>query len=268
MQSPLYMVKIGGSIITDTKKPSTARSDQIERLIAEIARAKKKKNFSLILGHGGGSFGHIAAKQYRINEGLVTEESRRGAIIVHSAMQQLNSIVLKAASEAGLDPYPFSPSSFAHSNDGKIDGGSVDAIRYALERGFSPVVHGDLTFDSAKGVSIASTEEVFRFITTSIKPNKVVLGADMDGVYDSDPNSNPSAKLVSLIDSSNISSMIEGAGGAKKVDVTGGMKTKLSILYEIIKNTGATGYIANAGKEGVIERILLGEGANCTTVRA
>jgi len=268
MHAPLYMVKIGGSIITDTQKPSTARGDQIERLIAEIAAAKKERSFALILGHGGGSFGHMAAKKYRVNEGLINPDSIKGTIQVHTAMQQLNTLVIQAAEAAGLSPYPFIPSSFACSSSGRIEVGTAEGIKSALESGFTPVVYGDSMFDTKQGVSIVSTEEVFRFIATKIRPDKIILGADIDGTYDKNPNENSDARLVKQIDSSNISSVLEGSGGAKKVDVTGGMKSKLTILYEMVKSTGAQGYIANAGKAGVIESILMGREVNCTTVRA
>ncbi|MGI0141629.1 MAG: isopentenyl phosphate kinase [Candidatus Micrarchaeales archaeon] len=257
MKNELYFIKLGGSIITDTSKPSTHRKDQILRLLGEIKTAKKSKDFDLILGHGAGSFGHITAKQYRIDEGIINDESIKGIALTHKAMRDLNRIVIEAAEDVGLSLYPFAPSSFAHSHDKKIVGGDLEAMKKALSSGFIPIVHGDGMFDSKQGVSVASTEEVFRFIATGIKPSKIILGTDMDGVYDSDPAENPNAKLVPLIDSSNIEGMIMSTGGARKVDVTGGMKTKLTLLYDMAKSTGATGYIVNAGRPGVIENLLV-----------
>ncbi|MDE1869817.1 MAG: isopentenyl phosphate kinase family protein [Candidatus Micrarchaeota archaeon] len=268
MEQDLYFIKLGGSIITDTSSPSTHRWDVIVRLLGEIKKAKDAKKFGVLIGHGGGSFGHVVAKEYKVHEGLINSQSGRGAEKTHDAMHQLNNIVVNAADELELSPYPFAPSSFAHSSDRTIVGGDLEGIRIAIEKGFTPIVHGDVMHDSKQGISVASTEEVFRFISTGITPNKIILGTDTDGVFDADPASNPNAKLIPLIDSSNIESVIAATGGAKKVDVTGGMKTKISLLHEMVKRTKATGYIVNASKPGVIENLLLGNEVTCTIVRA
>lgn len=268
MESELYFIKLGGSVITDTSKPSTHRQDQIERLLGEIKKAKLSKGFGLVIGHGGGSFGHIIAKEHMLHEGLKGKEGAKGHVKTHAAMRQLNTIVVDAATDLELNPYPFAPSSFAHSHDRKIVGGNLEGIKIAINNGFVPIVHGDVMFDGKQGVSIASTEEVFRFLSTGIRPDKIIIGTDMDGVFDRDPSANSDAKLVPLIDASNIDAILLGVGGARKVDVTGGMKTKLELLYEMVKRTGAIGYIVNAGKPGVIEKLLISGETNGTKVIA
>ncbi|MGI0141314.1 MAG: isopentenyl phosphate kinase [Candidatus Micrarchaeales archaeon] len=256
MQKELYLIKIGGSIITDTAKESTPKINEIERLLNEIKSAKEEKGFDIILGHGAGSYGHIPAKRYKIQEGLASDETRKGMGIIHQSMLSLNKIIVEKALEMGMFPYHFLPSSFAHSRNKVIVGGDASSIKIALEKGFMPIVHGDGMMDLGQGVSIASTEEVFRFLSTKLKVGKIILGTDTDGVYDKDPSFNKDAKLIEKIDSKNIEDIISTTGGAKKVDVTGGMKTKLSLIYESLKANNSIGYIANAGRKGVIGNIL------------
>ena len=97
----VYLIKIGGSVITDTTKPQTAKRDEIARLLKEIYDAKERQGFDIVIGHGGGSYPHIPAKKYRVNEGIVNEESRRGASITKGVASDLNRVVV----ETGLEMY-------------------------------------------------------------------------------------------------------------------------------------------------------------------
>jgi isopentenyl phosphate kinase len=158
-----------------------------------------------------------------------------------------------------IDAFPFSPSSFGLAENARIKEGIVSHLVVALEMGFIPVVYGDVAIDSKMGVSILSTEEVFKFVAERMKPSKVFIATDVDGVYDKDPKEFKDAKLIKVVDRNNIDDVLINTGSsAKRIDVTGGMKGKLSNLYEICKKTGATGYIFNAKKELAIKDMLLG----------
>ncbi|MCX6065672.1 MAG: hypothetical protein NT121_07955, partial [Chloroflexi bacterium] len=60
----LVFLKLGGSLITDKTLPYTPRLDKLADLASQIAAALSTRQLSLVLGHGSGSFGHIAAKKY------------------------------------------------------------------------------------------------------------------------------------------------------------------------------------------------------------
>lgn len=262
------MVKVGGSVITDTSKPMVARPDEIARLLTEIWGASRESGAKLILGHGSGSFGHNVAKQYRVNEGLVDGDSKKGAVLTRLAAAALDRIVIEKGVELGMAVMPFAPSSFALSSSRRIDRGIAYHIRHAISSGFIPVVYGDLMVDTEQGVSIAPTEEVFRFIATKLRPDRIIIGTDVDGVFDSDPARNSSARLIGAVDSSNIREVTAGAGGSNKVDVTGGMRTKVQFLYDMAVATGARCYITNAARPGSIAKIMKGEEADvrCTVI--
>ncbi len=268
LMKELYMIKIGGGSITDQGKPRTAKRDVISRLLKEINEAKNEKGFDIIIGHGGGSFPHVTAKEYKVNEGLVAENSLKGASLTKAMADELDAIVVDEALKLGMPVFPFSPSSFGLSDGKRIGSGFVEQIKVAIANGFIPIVYGDVMMDSKQGVSIASTEEIMRFISRSIPPKEVVLATDVDGVYDKDPSKYDGAKLIESVNSSNIEQIMSSTEGAGKVDVTGGMKTKISTLYEIVKGSaGCTGYIANAQTAGAIKGILLGnKTVRCTEV--
>ncbi|HVC57971.1 MAG TPA: isopentenyl phosphate kinase [Candidatus Acidoferrales bacterium] len=268
MAKDLILIKIGGSVITDVSRPNTAKNTEIRRLLKEIADAKKAMGFDIIIGHGSGSFAHIVGKRYRVNEGLVNEESRVGASLTHMAAQRLNMIVNEIGLDMGLPMYSFTASSFSRADSMKLDSGFSDSISTALATGFIPTVYGDVVLDSKQGVAIASTEEIFRFLSQSIKPTKIIMGTDVNGIYDKDPMLNAGAKLVKSVHSGNYEEITKFAGEARKIDVSGGMHTKLSRLYEMVNKTGATGFIANATVPGTINKILQGKESEieCTVV--
>ena len=197
---------------------------------------------------------------------MVNEESRKGAIITLSDARELDSIFIKCGVEIGIPIFPFSPSSFTLSKKGKISEGSVSQIREAMARGFIPVVYGDVGVDAEQGVCIVSTEEILNFLSRHFKPSKVIFGTDVDGVFDRNP-ADPKAKLVGELNNKNISEIMSTVGTTKKVDVTGGMKIKVSLMYEIVRSTGAIGYIANATKPGIMKSIILGRDEQCTVVK-
>ena len=75
----LIIIKIGGSVITDKNKEFTTRPDNIRKIAREIKQAiDSNPNLKIILGHGAGSFGHVLAKKYQTNEGIINKESWKG----------------------------------------------------------------------------------------------------------------------------------------------------------------------------------------------
>lgn len=175
----LYLLKIGGSVITDLAKPNTALVPKIKELLSEIRDAKASGAFDIIIGHDSGSFGHVVAKQYRTNEGFVNEQSRFWAALTHLAAKELNHIFIREGLDLGISVYPFSPGHFSLADNGKLQEGFAEQLRLAIENGFIPVVHRDVVMDKELGVSIASTEEVLRFVSQKLEPSKVFFATDV-----------------------------------------------------------------------------------------
>ncbi len=257
----LYLLKVGGSAITDLSKPNTLASGEvtIATILSEIKEAISSGGFNLIIGHGSGSFAHVPAAQYKVNDGLKYENSRVGAIITHMTAKRLDDEFINEGIKLDMPLYPFSPSGFSVSSGNAISEGFYKHISTALENGFIPVVHGDVVIDMDKGVSIASTEKVLDFMSKGFVPKKIFYGSDTDGIFTSDPNEYRDAEHINAINGSNIENVLKGTGVSKRrIDVTGGMNTKLSLLYETCKRTGAEGYIFNLKRPGMLRAMLLG----------
>ncbi len=258
----LYLVKLGGSVITDIDHPNIARLTVIDRLMGEVKRAQRKNE--IILGHGAGSFGHVVAHRFSIVEGLRNSSSRRGAAMTQFSASELHAIVMKRALKAGIPALSFSPSTGVIARKRKIVSWDVTPIRKVLDYGFIPIGYGDLVIDEAQGVSVASTEEIIRHLATKLKPDRIIVGTDVDGIFTADPKSDSSASLIKRINSSNIKAVLKMVGGSKKIDVTGGMKGKLEHLYNIAKETGTVCQIVNASRKGVLYKALSGKNLGTT----
>ncbi len=261
----ITFVKIGGSVITDIEKPNSARIDVIDRILSEIARSRSSSR--LLIGHGSGSFAHVPAHKYKVNQGLIDGNSMKGAAITQNVAARLHRIILDRCNENGIEALSFAPSSSAVSNKGRIETWNIAPIIEAMNRGFLPVTYGDVVMDSKQGVAIASTEEVFRYLAMHLMPKRIIIGTDVDGVYTSDPKKDPDAKLIETINESNIAHIIkESARGSTKIDVTGGMKGKVSNLYSIAMETGAECFIVNANVTGNLYKAISGKECKGTKI--
>ena len=254
----VILIKLGGSLITDKTKPFTPRLDVIKRLAKEIHEAREEKEIKLIVGHGGGSFPHKPAKDYRTNEGIINEESYRGISLVQDAASQLNRIIVKSLIEAGENAISLQPSATVITEDGRIKEWYLEPIKEMLNHSLLPVPYGDVAIDIKKGCSIISTEEVLNYLARHVGYKRIILAGIVDGVFTADPQKNPNAKLIPEINSKNYEEIKKYLGGSAGIDVTGGMLHRVERIFELTK-FGVEAEVINGEREGLLKRALLGE---------
>jgi isopentenyl phosphate kinase len=268
MVGELVFVKLGGSVITDKAKPFTERKDVISRLAKEIHSSRERTGCRLIVGHGGGSYPHVPAERYRTHLGIVGEESRMGSALVQDAASRLNRIVVKALLGAGEPAISVQPSSSALARDSRIIEWKLEVVKLMLSTGLLPVPYGDVGVDLDKGFCILSTEEILRFLAVQLKPSRVIIGSDVDGVYDSDPHLNPEARKMPLITPDSVGLAMKSLGAATTVDVTGGMRSKVLKLLELVQEVDDVECeVLNLLVPGNLEDALNGERGRGTAIR-
>ena len=90
----LVFVKLGGSVITDKLRPSTAQPDVIRQLAGELKAALvASPDLRVLLGHGSGSFGHIPAQEHRVRQGIPPGADWWGYAETGAIAARLNRIV-------------------------------------------------------------------------------------------------------------------------------------------------------------------------------
>lgn len=258
MTKEIILLKLGGSLITDKDKPYTPRLDKLTELAQEIKTVlDSNPDLLLILGHGSGSFGHVAAKKYGTREGVQTKEQWFGFAEVRFQAAELNSYVIQTLLQAGVAALPFPPSASIVSDDRKVIYHNIEPIRKALDVNLLPVVQGDVTFDETRGGTILSTEDVFTFLAEHFSPSRILLAGIEAGVWEDFP---ARTKLVKEIQLADYEKMRAGIGGSASTDVTGGMKAKVEEMLALVqKNNGMTVQIFSAEENGFLTRALNGE---------
>ena len=179
----MYILKLGGSVITDKTKECSFRKQVMDSLAKEI----KKANKQIILIHGAGSFGHIQAKKYRLNEGFSREEQLHGFSVTHEMVQRLNSMVLKSLQNNSIPAVSISPHSVVKLDDHKLAKINYNVFEEYLKNQFTPVTFGDVALDKKLSFSICSGDLLAMALANYFKPEKVVFVIDEDGIYTSNP---------------------------------------------------------------------------------
>ncbi|MEI2689972.1 MAG: isopentenyl phosphate kinase [Anaerolineae bacterium] len=244
----LVLLKLGGSLITDKTQVEAVQEDVLRRVAGEIVRARQDApHLRLLLGHGSGSFGHVAARQHGTRAGVQGEQGWLGFAQVADAAARLNRLVAAALLAAGLPVWSVQPSAGLWCRDGVIQAWPSRQIELALAHGLAPLVYGDVALDSGRGGTIASTEELFAWLTPRLRPARIVLAGIVDGVYTADPLLDSAAAPWPLITPSDLPRLRAGLGASHGVDVTGGMLSKVSEMCRLA-----------AGQPGLEVRLVSG----------
>ncbi len=250
------LVKLGGSLITEKTDPRGAvRREVIARLAGEIASALPRLPERLVLGHGSGSFGHVAARESGIAQGLRSRDQLPGISRTQERAAALHREVLAALTAAGLSPYSIAPSSCMVFTGGRPAELADEPIRLALDAGLLPVVYGDVVLDREQGVAICSTERILEVLAERLTVRRVLWLGETDGVFGDDGRTLP---RISSLDGLHFTSP---AG----TDVTGGMRHRVETALALARN-GVRSVIFNGLAPGLLERALLGEAVPGTEV--
>jgi isopentenyl phosphate kinase len=258
----MRFLKLGGSLITDKTRDNTIRPDVLARVASEIAQFKiENSELRIVLGHGSGSFGHAAARKHGTRAGVRDAEGWRGFAEVSVAAARLNRSVADALHDAGVPVVSFAPSASARCEDGTLAHLDVAPIRAALERGLVPLVMGDVAFDTVRGGTIVSTEEVFAYLADYLPIQHILLAGETHGVYDKfvETRHGASPRVVERITPLSWDQIRAGVGGSRGADVTGGMAGKVQdMLNLVLRHPTVTVRIFSGLIEGEVTRALAG----------
>ncbi len=225
----LIFLKLGGSLITDKTGVEAVRQDVLNRLCDEIAAFRQANpDVKLLLGHGSGSFGHVAGAKYGTRNGVSSAAEWVGFTKVSSAAAWLNRIVVDSLQKAGVPALTLQPSASVVCENGRITQIATAPIQHALDAGLLPVVHGDVAFDMVRGGTIISTEEVMMAIAETLPPSWLLLAGETAGVLDE------KGDVIPQITRQNLPDIEPALGGSRGTDVTGGMASKVNSMLQLV----------------------------------
>ena len=270
----LVFLKLGGSLITDKTLPYTPRLDKLAVLAAQIStalrveRVETEPGLSLVLGHGSGSFGHTAAKKYGTRAGLSPHFRRKwgepegggywvGFSEVWYQASTLNRFVMESLHLAGVPSLALAPVSAVTASDGKVSSWDLTPLKAALSAGLVPVVYGDVVFDTARGGTILSTEDLFEHLARELHPQRILLAGLEGAVWADFPERR---QRVEKITPASFDGVKAGVGASHGADVTGGMESKVrQMLALVMEIPGLTVQIFSGEMPGNVQKVLNGE---------
>ncbi len=267
----LVFIKLGGSLITDKTKPYTPLLDVMDGLAHQIAATlQSQPDLRLVIGHGAGSFGHVAASEYKTRDGYpqasplihrerdLTEDNYwKGFAEVWYQASTLNRYVMESLHKADLKTIALPPSSTVIASDGQVSLWDTTPIRMALAAGIVPVIFGDVVFDEVRGGTILSTENLFAYLVKALHPDRILLAGLEDAVWEDFP---ARTKKIDRITSQSFEDIKHGVGKSTAADVTGGMEAKVMEMLELAQeNSGLRIQIFSGTQPGNLVRALMGE---------
>ena len=249
-------LKLGGSIITDKTQPEVARVDVMRRLAREVRAAlDAQPDTRLVLGHGSGSFGHVAAKKHGTRDGVHDGTGWIGFAEVAASAARLNQIVTDVFIEEHVPVISLPPSASARCTNGRLMHLDTTVLHVHLRNRLIPLVHGDVALDAVRGATIVSTEDVFAYLAGELEPDRVLLAGEVAGVY---PSADMTGEVIPLITPATVEQFASALGGSHGVDVTGGMAAKVWQMIEWVQaHPRTSARIFSAAEAGALLRVLV-----------
>jgi isopentenyl phosphate kinase len=251
----LVFLKLGGSLITDKTRPYTLRADVLESLAGQLAEARQADpSLALVLGHGSGSFGHVAAQTLK-TDGKRNWQKNFAEIGYRAAA--LNQHVMDSLHRAGLPVVAFPVRAAAQTRGGKLHTWETSPLTRALAAGVVPVIFGDVVLDLEGGIAILSTEDLFAHLGAEITPQRILLAGLEEAVWADFP---ARQKKVERITPATYQAIRAGVGKSQGADVTGGMESKVEEMLALAqKIPGLSVQIFSGLPPGNLRRVLRGE---------
>ncbi|HSD83363.1 MAG TPA: isopentenyl phosphate kinase [Anaerolineae bacterium] len=249
-------LKLGGSLITDKTQVEHARKPVIHRLAREIkAACEVRPELQLVLGHGSGSFGHVAAKKHGTRAGVKDRSGWLGYATVAAAAARLNQIVTDIFVAEGVPVVSLPPSTSARCDDGRLSYLDTFVLRALVEHNLVPLVQGDVALDTVRGATIVSTEDVFLYLVREFQPTHILLAGEVAGVYE-----HPAKRdmIIPVITPGNVEQYTSALGGSHGTDVTGGMSAKVNQMLGLVQRyPSLEARIFSGAVRGHVQQLLI-----------
>lgn len=125
-----------------------------------------------------------------------------------------------------------------------------------IEYGITPIINENDTV-VVDEIRFGDNDNLSAMVTNLCEANLLVILSDVDGLFDSDPHTNPEAKLIHEVE--RITEQIEEMAGAHASDIgTGGMHTKIKAARRATMHGVGTAII-NGIEAGNVQRFFDGE---------
>lgn len=239
--------------MTHKDKKYSFRTRIAKRLVKEIKESSLEE---YIIVHGGGSFGHPGAEKYKLNSSEPLNATE-GLARVQRDMRRMNNRFLDLLIEEGIWGVSMPGGLITVFEGGQLVSIDNRLIERYLSQGNIPVIFGDVTIDTKRGITICSGDDIMKALSKYAE--KAVFVSDVDGIYKEGELQKIFTEDMYPLKSS------DHPGASGKIDVTGGMNEKVKKMLNI--STEADTYLVNGGVKNRLKKILNEEEVVCTEVK-
>jgi isopentenyl phosphate kinase len=252
MKNHLVLIKLGGSVITNKSKLTTAKAAPMKQFAKEFAKVREEyPDTDFIVGNGAGSFAHVRAHEYGLRQGATTPKQLYGMSLVHSDVMRLNVLFADALTAQNIPAFSLSPATMITCSNGHVGTTYFTPLKMLLERRFVPLVYGDTFCDDVLGSHILSTERILHACLGALRPEyqkiTVLYLLDVAGVLDAKGAVIPALHAT---DDIFLRANLEH-------DVTGGIVGKVQSARKAAQIADAV-YLADGNAPGMLQQAIAG----------
>lgn len=238
-------IKIGTSTLTEgTDRISRGKIEDIARQLVDL-----QEHYEFIIISSGAV---AAARQFdKLNDPdeLVTSKQALSAIGQPRLMQIYNEIFndfgLKTA-QCLMTYYDF------EYETSRIN--TLNTINTLLKHDYIPIINENDTV-AVDELILGDNDKLSALVAVLMNVDQLVIASDIDGIFDSNPNLNPNAKLIEKVENlDDIKPFIEDVESKYG---TGGMDSKIKAM-EICKGHNIEVFIVNGGVQYFIQKLIQG----------
>jgi len=245
---PVLVIKVGTSslIASDTGLPALSK---IASLIENMCAAKRLKYNIVLVSSGAVGFGCLALKLKKRPVGVMMKQALAAtgqAKLMELYGRMFNSLgencaqVLLTYENLGIRSQYLN---------------AVNTFEALFKLGVVPIVNENDTV-AVEELRFGDNDCLSAMVASMLKAKHLIILTDVDGLYTANPNNNPDAKLISVvedIDALNVDVSSKGSDLG-----TGGMATKLTAA-KLATSSGVNMSIVSAEDPCVITEILNGK---------
>lgn len=243
------VIKIGSSSITH-KSTGHISVSKLEKFVRQISDLKNAGKEVVLVTSGAQAVG---VSSLNLSERPVEIEKRQAIAAVGQA--SLMTLYQKLFREYNQIPGQVLITKDVVEEPTRLNN-AMNTFKALLDYNVIPVVNENDTVATDE-IIFGDNDTLSAIVATMVKADLLILLSDIDGLYEADPNQNPDAKLIDIVEIVDESIERMATGSVSRVG-TGGMTTKIQAA-KIATNDNIDMVIANALEPLVIERIIDGE---------
>lgn len=244
------VIKIGSSSLTH-KETGGVNLSKMEQLVRVLANLRNMGKDVVLVSSGAVSIGRNGMG---LPAGKLTLPQKQACASIGQA--RLMMIYQKLFSEYNQNVSQILMTKFTMTDELSRPN-AVNTFEELFHLGVIPIVNENDTIATYE-IEFGDNDTLSAIVASLVHADILILLSDIDGLYTDDPNINPNAKFISVVNNIDDKLMLMGKKSTSTDVVTGGMATKLTAA-RIATFSGTDMVIANSDHVSVIEEILNGE---------